>query len=112
VELLRPEDNATVIAGRTVWVDVQARSQGQSLTGIGYVVRNVQGAQRVDSVAREFSPRAIARDSFQVLIPAQLPTNTHLSINALAFPVGGTVRYSAANQVVVAQCTPDLPACR
>jgi len=112
VELLQPFDNATVIAGRALLVDVLARGEGQTLVGIGYVVRVVQGGQRIDSAGQRFEPRTLARDSFQVLVPAQLATNTHLSITALAFPTSGRTRYSPASQVVVAQCTADIPACR
>jgi hypothetical protein len=112
VELLRPEDNATVIAGRTLVVEILARAEEQNLSGIGYVIRLVQGGGRVDSAARRFGARTLARDSFQVTIPAQLQTNTHLAISALAFPAVGRTRYSPATQVVVAQCTPDIPACR
>ena len=112
VELLQPTENATVIAGRAVVVDVLARGEGENLSGIGYVVRLVQGGGRIDSVALHFQPRTLVRDSFQLIVPAQLATNTHLSIVALAFPTSGRTHYSPATQVVVAQCTPDIPACR
>lgn len=112
VELLKPAENAVVLAGRAVVIDVLARGEGQTLTGIGYVIRQVQGGARLDSAVQRFQPRTLVRDSFQVVVPAQLPTNTHLSITALALPSSGRTRYSPDTQVVVAQCTADIPACR
>jgi len=113
VQLIRPFENATVLAGRTVVVEVLGRGQGgRRLSGIGYVARRVEGGERIDSAALHFEPVALARDSFQLVVPAQLVTNTHLSITALAFPTSGSTRYSAGVQVVVAQCSSDIPACR
>jgi hypothetical protein len=112
VELLRPVENTVVLAGRSIVVDVLARGEGQDLSGIGYVVRLVQGGGRIDSAALQLQPRPLIRDSFQFTIPAQMATNTHLSITGLAFPTSGRTRYSPAAQVVVAQCSPDIPACR
>jgi hypothetical protein len=71
-----------------------------------------QGGERLDSVALRFQPRTLVRDSFALVVPAQLATNTHLSFTAFALPTTGRARYSPATQVVVAQCTPDIPACR
>jgi hypothetical protein len=113
VQLLRPQENSTVIAGRAVVVEVLARAEdGATLTGIGYVARLVLGGGRVDSVVVPFQPRQQVRDSLQFLVPAQLATNTHLSISALALSGSGRTRYSLGAQVVVAQCSPDIPACR
>lgn len=112
VDVLRPADNATVIAGRAMLIDVEASGEGVSISGLGYLVRVVEGGQRLDSLVVRFPPRALSRDSFQLVVPGQLPTNTHLSVNALALTTLGTMRYSPAKQVVVAQCNPDIPACR
>ena len=112
VQLVRPFENTTVLAGRTVAIEVLARGEGQRLSGIGYVARQVEGGARIDSAAMYFEPVILARDSFQLTVPAQLVTNTHLNITALAFPVGGATRYSAGVQVVVAQCSPTIPACQ
>lgn len=112
VELLRPLDNAVVIAGRNLEIEAEASGTAAILTGLGYVVREVQGGQRLDSALVRFPARAVVRDTFQVLVPAQLATNTNLSIRALVIPLAGAARYSAIAQVVVAQCPPDIPACR
>lgn len=113
VQLIRPFENSTVLAGRDVVVEVLGLGEGgQRLGGIGYVARRVEGGQLIDSVSVFFEPVTVARDSFDLAVPAQLVTNTHLSITGLAFPTGGSIRYSAGVQVVVAQCSPDIPACR
>lgn len=111
-EVLRPQGNATVIAGRPMLIDVEASAEGGVISGLGYLVRVVEGGQRLDSLLTRFPPRPLVRDSFQLVVPGQLPTNTHLSINALAFTTRGVLHYSRATQVVVAQCTPEIPACR
>src|SRR3990172_285106 len=106
VTVLRPLSNAVVLAGRPLEIEVEARDEAsQAVSGIGYVTRQVQGGQTIDSVTVSFAPRAAARDTFEMLVPAQLVTNTHLSITALAFRANGATRGSVAKQVVVAQCS-------
>jgi len=112
VDLLRPLNNQVVVAGQPVPVEVVAADlAGETLIGIGFVAHRLQGAVRLDSVVTFFPPGPSARDTFELIVPAGLPTSTQLSIRGLALRANGASRRSGARNVVVAQCGPDQPGC-
>lgn len=114
VQVMSPATNTTVLSGRPVSVDVEARDLNRLyLTGLGFVARRTQGAELIDSVVVMFeTPRAAARDTFVFTVPAFYPTNTQVDIHGLAFGPRGSSRISVASSVVVVQCRPDLPGCQ
>jgi hypothetical protein len=112
VALVRPLHNQVVAAGRLLEVEVVATAaRGEGLVGLGFVARQPQGNRTVDSTAAFFPGRAAARDTFPLLVPADLPVSATLSIRGLAFRANGSGVQSVARAVVVAQCPPSLPGC-
>ena len=109
-----PLAGSTVIAGRTVRVVVVARDLNREhLAGIGFVARQGQGVERVDSVVRMLDPfRSVQRDTFSFTVPAHYPNTTMIEVVGLAFGPQGQSRSSVAKTVTVMQCRPDIPACQ
>jgi hypothetical protein len=114
VEVLEPQQGATVIAGRDVTVRVSARDlRGENLAGIGFVARlsGSGGNATLDSVVATFaSTRAEQRD-FAFHVPEQLVTNVQVDIFGLAFASSAAARVSVPRSVTVARCEPFQPGC-
>jgi hypothetical protein len=110
VEVLEPQQNATVTAGRDIVVRITARDLGgDNLAGVGFVVR--RAASSVDSLALPFAPTRERTEDFTFRVPAQLPTNTQLDVFGVALGPHSQSRLSSPRSIVVVQCEPGQPGC-
>jgi hypothetical protein len=104
VEVLEPEQGATILAGQEASVRVSARDiagDGQ-LAGLGYVVRQVGGAM-VDSSVIRFAARADSTHTFKFTVPAALPGNTQLHLYGIAFGPTTESRLTDVRSLLVSQ---------
>ena len=112
--VLQPAHNASVIAGREATVVVHGAELGErSLTGLGFVARQVAGGNliKLDSVVVRFPARADSTHSFQLAVPPNLPVNSQINIYAVVFEVSGGAFESRPNSVVIIRCDDPLPIC-
>ncbi|MCI0434626.1 MAG: hypothetical protein L0271_13445 [Gemmatimonadetes bacterium] len=106
VRIVQPRHGATVLAGTSIAVVIEARDlDGSHLTGLGYVSRRLGSGSNatVDSVALRFPERSDSTHGFTFDIPAALPTNTQLDVYGIAYGPGSQARVSVPVSVVVAR---------
>jgi hypothetical protein len=87
VEVLEPQQGATIAAGQEALVRVSGRDvagEGQ-LAGLGYVVRQAVGGATVDSSVIRFTARTDSAHPFRFTVPSGLPANTQLHLYGIAF---------------------------